>query len=179
MYKNLIKKLLEYYINKSLQSNALHRYIVYRNSDDNLCLFEKLSINNQIGIYTNLSDFDSKIILFILLSLYEKNYVFFEKSFIQDILYDSDITNDDFGLDNMLNDLKNNQINIKKWIDFLQLIPSKVEYEDEPNKLEYYIDEFGTDIDQMKIYNDLPIVSKYYKLKHKQKFYLLEEIYNL
>ena len=66
MYKNLINKLLEYYINKSSQLNQLYKYIVYRTSDDNLCLFEKLSINNQIGIITNLSDFDNRIILFIL-----------------------------------------------------------------------------------------------------------------
>ncbi len=60
IYKNLIHKLLEHYNNKSSQSNEPYRFVVYRTPDDNLCLFEKLSINNQIGIFTNLSDVDAK-----------------------------------------------------------------------------------------------------------------------
>ena len=182
-YKNLIKKLLEYYINKSSQSNNPNRFIVYRNSDDHLSLFEKLSINNQIGIITNLSDFDCSILLFILNSLYSKNYAFFEKSFMQDVLYDSDITNEDFGLDEMLNNLINNQINLDKWIEYLELIPSKIELDDEDIENNYkiinYIDEYGTDIDNLQIYDELPYVSKYFKLKNQQKFYLVEELYNL
>lgn len=190
-YKNLIKHLVQYYLNKSSQSNNPYRYIVYRNSDSDLCLFEKLSVNNQIGLYTNLSDFDSRILLYILLTLYEKNYYFYEKSYIQDVLYDSNITNEDFGLDEMLNNLENNNFNTIKWIEFLELIPSKIELDvDHENdhgninnnyqkKLNNYIKKFGTDIDQMQIYNNLPRTRKYYELKHVQKFYLLDELMNL
>lgn len=185
IYKNLIYKLLEHYNNKSSQSNEPYRFVVYRTSNDNLCLFEKLSINNQIGIYTNLSDFDAKIVLIILQSIYTKNYFYFEKSFIQDVLYDSDITNEDFGLDEMLTLLKNNYVNLNKWIEYLELIPLKVDFdEDDENddnikKLNDYIDEYGTDIDNLQIYNDLPEVSKYFKLNHQQNFYSLNELYNL
>ena len=79
IYNNLIKKILEYYNNKSSQSNEHYRFVVYRTPDDNLSLFEKLSINNQIGIYSNLSDFDAKIVLLILQSIYSKNYGIYEK----------------------------------------------------------------------------------------------------
>lgn len=190
-YKNLIKHLIQHYLNKSLKSNNPYRYVVYKNYDSDLCLFEKLSTNNQIGLYTNLSDFDSRILLFILLTLYEKNYHFYEKSFIQDVLYDFDITNEDFGLDEMLNNLENNNFNITKWIEFLELIPSKVEFDvdneivhddinnDFDNKLNNYNEKYGTKFDQMQIYNNLPQISKYYKLKHAQKFYSLEELMDL
>lgn len=184
-YKNLIHKLLDHYIYKSSQSNNPFRYVVYRNSDSDLNLFEKLSSNNQIGIFTNLSGFDSRIILLLLDSLYSKNYYYFQKSFMQDLLYDSDIENEDFGLDNMLNSLENNyiDININKWIEYLELIPSNVEFDDEeleedPNKLINYVDDFGTEIDQIQIYDKLPEISKYFKLNHKQKFHTLEELYN-
>jgi hypothetical protein len=179
IYKNLINKLLEQYNNKSSQSNELYRFIVYRTTDDNLCLFEKLSINNQIGIYTNLSDFDCRILLFILLTLFEKNYNFYKKSFIQDVLYDSDITNEDFGLDEMLTLLKNNYMDLNKWVEYLKLIPLKVDLNDNINKLNDYINEYGTDIDNLQIYKDLPEVSKYFKLNHHQNFYTLNELYNL
>jgi hypothetical protein len=185
-YKNLIRNLIQHYLNKSFESIEPYRYVVYRTPDDNLCLFEKLSVNNQIGIYTNLSDFDSRILLFILLTLYEKNYLFYEKSYIQDVLYDADITDEDFGLDYMLDNLENNNFDITKWIEFLELVPSKVNFEfdeyDEKNiqdKINYYIEKYGTDIDLIQIYNDRPQISKYFSLKHKQKFYSLEEMMNL
>lgn len=185
IYKNLIKKLLEHYIEKASQSNELYRYVVLRTPDDNLSLFEKLSINNQIGIYTNLSDFDAKIMVSILESIYSKNYGIYQKSYIQDILYDSDITNEDFGLEEMLDDLKNNYVNLDKWIEYLELIPSK--YEDDENedneenmkKMNDYIDKYGTDIDNLQIFENLPEISKYFKLKHQQKFYSLDEISNI
>lgn len=182
IYKKLIKKLLEHYINKSSQSNNPYRFIVYKNSDNNLTLFEKLSINDQIGLYTNLSDFDSRIIILIFDSLYSKNYFYYKKNFIKDILYDSDINDEEFGLDDMLCNLENNIINIEKWIEYLELIPTKVDFDNELNKLnelENYFDEYGTDIEQLKIYLELPQVSKYYELKHNQKFYSLEELYNI
>lgn len=182
-YKKLIRKILEHYLNKSSQSNAPYRYIVLRNFDTDLSLFEKLSMNNQIGIITNLSDLDCRILLMILYSIYSKNYFYFEKSFIQDILYDEDIENEDFGLGDMLNSFENDQINLPKWIEYLELIPSKIEFDDEnednQDKIYNYIDEYGTEITQIQIYNDLPEISKKYNLKYKQKFYSLEELHNL
>jgi hypothetical protein len=177
-YKTLIKNLLQYYLIKSSQLNTPIRYVVYRISDDNLTLFEKLSINNQIGIITNLSDIDSNIILKLLESLYSKNYYIFEKDFIQDVLYDSDIENEDFGLNNLLNELEDKIINLDKWIEYLNFIPSKIDYTDE-KELNEYIDDFGTDIYRQQIYNNLPNQSKFYKLNHKQKFYTLDELHNL
>jgi hypothetical protein len=184
IYKKLIRKILQHYLIKSSYSTNPFNYYVYKNSDSDLCMFEKLSINNQIGIYSNLSAFDSRILLFILHSLYEKKYYFFEKDFIQDILHDDDITNEEFGLDLMLENLKNNQIDVENWIRFLELIPFKVDFDDEDlennsDKLNDYIEQYGTDIDQVKIYKDLPTMIKHYKLKHNQKFYLLQEMINL
>ena len=116
------------------------------------------------------------------MAIYSKNYAFLEKSFIQDVLYDADIENDDFGLDYMLNNLKTNHINLDKWIEYLELIPSKIEFnkdEDCEYIFQNYIDEYGTDIREIKIYEDLPSVSKYFKLKHQQKIYSLQELQNL
>lgn len=91
-----------------------------------------------------------------------------------------------FGLDYMLDNPENNNFDTTKWIEFLELVPSKVDFEfdkyDEKNiqdKINDYIEEYGTDNDSMQIYNDLPQISKYYSLKHKQKFYSLQEIRNL
>lgn len=109
------------------------------------------------------------------------------KKFMQDLLYDSDITNEDFGLDEMLDGLKTNHINLDKWIEYLELIPSKVEFDvnvDNDNnnyikKLNDYIDEYKTDILNVQIYKNLPETLKYYKLKNQQKFYSVYELYNL
>ncbi len=180
-FKTLITDLLGYYIEKSSNSNEPYKYAVNRTSDDNLILFEKLSINNQIGIYTNLSAFDTKIVLLILEAVYSKNYGMFEKDFMQDILYDNDITNEEFGIDEMLNEFKNNKINVEKWVEYLNLLPLYYEDEEEDEEeIKSYIDEYGSNIYLLQIYEKLPYIECHFNLKkHEQKFYLLNEIIDL
>ncbi len=175
--------MLKHYLIKSTQLNKIVKYVIYKTVDNHLTLFEKLSMNNQIGIITNLSDFDSKIILILFQSLYSKNYSYFMKDFMQDVLYDNDIQNNDFGLDDLLNQLDNKIINLNKWIEYLNLIPTIVNNEfennNELNELNDYIDEYCTNICDQQIYKHKPTISKYYNLNHRQKFYTLNEIYNL
>ena len=190
--KKLIKLLVKHYKQKELESNGIFKYFTYIISDDNLTLFEKLSINNQIGILTNLTDFDSKILLILLEMLYSKHYFYIDdKSFILGIFDDNSIDPNDFGINHMWEILStinttphlNNPIQINKWIEYLELIPYIIKVADEDgltfDKVNNYIENHGTNILNLQVCDKLPYVNKYFNLKHTQKFYTIDDIFDL
>lgn len=178
-YKNLLEKIIDHYINQETLSNAVFRYVLHTTADDNLTKFEKLSINNQIGVYTNLCDIDSKIILMILQMLFSRNYFRInDRIFIEEILDDHDINPEQFDVLKMFSNLANgNYDDTSKWIEYFELSVSDIEdeFNDNEQKLNY-VEEYGTFINELKIFNLKPDVFKHFNIRFEQKFYKLEEL---
>lgn len=144
--------------------------MVYASQDSNLFLFGKLSINKQIGIHTKLNDIDESIIVKIFSMLFSKNYYTINNSIsIEETLDDMDVNPDNFGVKKMFEDIMNeNKYDISKWIEFFETCVNDIGNDIDGDDLVDYIDEYGTFIDGIQIYNELPEVSKCFNLRRKQ-----------
>ena len=183
--KKLTLNIVKYYLAKENDYNALNpyhkiNYFTYTTPDDNLTLFEKLSINRQIGILTTLNDFDANIILRLLYMLYSKNYFYLnDYQFISDVMYDNDLDPVNFGIKLVYDNFTTGDNNCNaKWIEYLELLPYVNEQEDldEDYDIQDMIDEYGTNISGMMKHDKIPDVNKFFPSKHKQKFYSLKDL---
>ncbi len=137
--KEIIRQLLEYYVEKDKKSGKKERCFTLTTSDDNLSEFEKKCIRGEIGLKAFLSDIDAKIILDLYYMLYENNHLYFTPAVYHKILTDEGLTEEEFGLDEGgINSIKK----LKKLIKYATDLDEEEEY--------------GTQVDGLKIVDENP-----------------------
>ena len=161
--KDLIKNILEHYVELEGQSNNKILYYCHNEFDSNVTEFEGLSNCNKIVLKSKLSKKYIPIIMLIFQAIYDDNYYMFEDtSFASSLYYDLDIE----ATEEMYKDLMSYE-NTNSWLELLKLYS-------ESHDIEYRF------VGNERCYESLPMVEDdYYRSNKKQKIYTISTIKNL
>lgn len=170
-YIELIKNILNKYIEYEMESNLDYKYYCHREIDSNVTNFEGLSNCNKIVIKSKLNHKQMSTIMILFQCIYDSNYYIFENT-DNNYLIDYDSVDD-----NIL--VKLSKYDLEEWLKLFEKDENYDENNDENNdeKSDKHNDiENNTIINNVQIFDDVP----YYEKKYiKQKIYSLNDIIDL